>query len=185
MTELYRLFAEIMDYPGAELGNHLNDCIALLSMEHPAAAELLKHFQIARQAMPANRLEEIYTTTFDMRPDCTLNLGYHLFSDDWRRSIFLAKLNELYDALGFKADGDLPDYLPIVLRFLAIADVKPEAAELVEDGLIPAISRIIQAMTQEKKEANPYEPALESLSVWLRNRSAADCASEASQQTLR
>jgi len=51
----------------------------------------------------------------------TLNLTYHAYGDNEKRAAALARLQHLYDQAGWeRTDGELPDYLPLLLEFLAI-----------------------------------------------------------------
>jgi nitrate reductase delta subunit len=56
----------------------------------------------------------------------SLNLSHHKWGDDRDRGSALAALSGLYLAAGFEmSTGELPDYLPLVLEFLAAC---PEGA---------------------------------------------------------
>jgi nitrate reductase delta subunit len=162
---LYELFAEILDYPGPHLTASVQDCAALLRSEFPEGAELLGRFGNVQAGVPLGQLQEAYTSIFDMQPECTLNLGYQLLGDDWRRSILLFKLKEVYQARNFDSDSDLPDHLCILLRFLGSFDDSKEPAELVDDCLLPALSRIAPSVQLGE---SPYRWVLQALLSWLR-----------------
>jgi len=66
-----------------------------LRLTLPKTEELLRNFQKSHAGVSLSQLQEAYTSIFDMQPECTLNLGYQLLGDDWRRSIFLFKLKEI------------------------------------------------------------------------------------------
>ena len=70
---------------------------------------------------PLIRLQEEYTSTFDLNPTTSLNLTYHKWGDARERGNALAELNCLYREAGYEScNDDLPDYLPLVLEFLSI-----------------------------------------------------------------
>jgi nitrate reductase delta subunit len=70
---------------------------------------------------PLIRLQEEYTAIFDLNPATSLNLTYHKWGDARERGNALAELNNLYRKAGYEnCNGDLPDYLPLVLEFLSI-----------------------------------------------------------------
>jgi nitrate reductase delta subunit len=70
---------------------------------------------------PLIRLQEEYTSTFDLNPATSLNLTYHKWGDARERGNALAELNYLYRKAGYEScNDDLPDYLPLVLEFLSI-----------------------------------------------------------------
>jgi len=166
-------FADILDYPTARLNDRLRDCILALETGNgllPAAdalppCERLRQFQNTCGRVELSRLEEIYTATFDMRADSSLYVGYQLFGDDWRRSSYLARLQQLYRAHGFSAGAELPDHMCIMLHFIAGQDSSVETQELITDCLVPALSKILDKLD---RAANPYAPALEALLLCLR-----------------
>ena len=66
------------------------------------------------------RLQENYTAAFDMNPSTTLNMTYHLYGDGEKRAGMMACLQQLYADAGYDcADTELPDFLPMMLEFLA------------------------------------------------------------------
>ncbi|MGH9449637.1 MAG: nitrate reductase molybdenum cofactor assembly chaperone, partial [Terriglobia bacterium] len=109
------MFAKVLDYPTAETSSQVQDLASEIPAECPEAAELIERFCSTCDAMTAGALQELYTSTFDMRPDCTTNLGYHLFGDDVRRNIFMAQLKERMETRRVQLGNELPDHLSLVL----------------------------------------------------------------------
>ena len=67
------------------------------------------------------RLQEEYTSTFDLNPETCLNLTYHRWGDARERGSALVDFHQLYGTAGYEcATGELPDYLPLILEFLSI-----------------------------------------------------------------
>jgi nitrate reductase delta subunit len=145
--EAYRLFAEIIDYPKAELQQRVSQCIGCMSLEHQRVAELLEDFRATLRRITLARLEELYTSTFDMQQECSPYVGYHLFGEDGRRNLFMARLSEEYRARGFVRGGELPDHLAVLLLFLAQEQVCTETArELIAECMVPALSRMVEVL---------------------------------------
>jgi nitrate reductase delta subunit len=171
MREPCTLFAEMLDYPTADLGRQAQTCAAQVVGVCPEAAARLEEFYTLVQASPVARLEEIYTRTFDLQCLCYPYLGYHLLGESYRRGAFLARLNEGYQAKGFSAGRELPDHIAVVLRFLALEpDLKKMdpgdeafAPVLLHEGLVPALARMAACFDQESD--NPY--ALVIRALWL------------------
>ncbi|MFO7687767.1 MAG: nitrate reductase molybdenum cofactor assembly chaperone [Desulfobacterales bacterium] len=68
------------------------------------------------------QLQECYTAVFDMNPSTTLNLTHHIYGDNAKRAAALAHLQQIYEAAGWeRITGELPDFLPLMLEFLATA----------------------------------------------------------------
>lgn len=155
---IYSAFAVILDYPKAPITGLLGDCAAELALESPDALADLLDFQAAIAQKTPSQLQEVYTAAFDLRPDCTPNLGYHLFGDDARRGVFLAELKGRMEARGMALGVELPDHIAFILNYLDLAE--EERPAMIEDCLLPAVTRMIEVLKNSK---NPYENALRSL----------------------
>src|SRR5699024_7401142 len=63
--------------------------------------------------------------TFDFHGIVTLNLTYTVFKDSRKRGEALVKLRQMFYDSNLSAETEeLPDYLPMILEFLAMADEK-------------------------------------------------------------
>jgi len=143
MTEekqtLLKLLSICIDYPDQTTFEALRD------IEREAAGladsrmqENLFSFTAFLKSQTLLKLQEHYTALFDLNPDTSLNLTYHLMGDREDRGRALAGLVEIYQQAGFEPDADdLPDYLPLMLEFLAVAPEKTNA---------PLISRCLAAV---------------------------------------
>lgn len=171
---LYLLFAELLDYPNDSLPRRVEECSLELATAFPKAAELLASLQRSQQELGITRLQEAYTSTFDLQPECTLNLGYHLFGEDQRRGMFLAKLKELFHEAEVETGKELPDHLCYLLRYVAARPATDESSAIISDCLLPAASKIVQGM---KEKSNPYRPVVEALLLWLEGESRSEAVS--------
>jgi nitrate reductase molybdenum cofactor assembly chaperone NarJ/NarW len=168
---LYLLFAEVLDYPNDSLPQRVEECSLELATAFPEATKLLKSFQRSQQELGITRLQEAYTSTFDLRPECTLNLGYHLFGEDQRCGMFLAKLKELFHEAGVDTGKELPDHLCYLLRYVAARPGSDKSSAIISDCLLPAASKIAQGMNEK---SNPYRPVVEALLLWLEGESQSE-----------
>lgn len=143
MRDLYRCFAQILEYPtGATLSAALT-VQGLLLNENPQAAAQLKEFHEYAAALPPGRLEEVYTGTFDLDAACHPYIGYHLFGETYKRSAFLVELKQRYAAEGFVfSQTELPDHLAIILHFLAVTRDRMQAHEIARDAILPVLDRM-------------------------------------------
>ena len=138
---VYRLFADLLEYPGSvNLAEKAKACADLLD---PGTAALLNEFRAFVEQSPPERLEELYTNTFDLQVVCYPYVGYHLFGESYKRGAFLARLNEGYQEHGFSSGNELPDHLGVVLRFLAQGEGGEFAQTLLDEGLIPAVNAMV------------------------------------------
>jgi nitrate reductase molybdenum cofactor assembly chaperone NarJ/NarW len=121
-ADALRVLSVLLHYPDDDVLNHLDE-IAAAAKQLPdsdiktAIADFLTYLG----GHAAIRLQENFTAAFDMHPDTTLNLTYHAYGDNEKRAAALARLQQVYDQAGWaRMTGELPDYLPLLLEFLAI-----------------------------------------------------------------
>lgn len=98
-----------------------------------------------------------YVDTFDFSEHCNLYITSLLCPDDRKRGQVLADLKAIYLQAGLEADtGELPDYLPMLLEFLAIAD--QVSCKQVLEIVGPGMDKLWQ---QLKAKHSPYAALLE------------------------
>ena len=155
--ELLRLLADLLEYPDEALLQKARRCRKLLAELRPEAAGDLDGFVAYLEGEPAERLEEVYTATFDLKPQCYPYAGYQLFGDeDPKRSELMLKLRESYRVEGFDAGDELPDHVPLLLRFMAHVKDGELKQDLAEWVLVPVLQKMAQAL---EGKHNPYGKA--------------------------
>ncbi len=171
MSGIYTLFADVLDYPRADVFAQAGQLAASVE-EGAESANLLLRFEANVRGMTLGELQEVYTASFDMRPDCSSNLGCHLFGEDVRRNLFMAQLKERMTAHKVETGVELPDHLSLVLRLLDSLAVEEERLVLIEDCLVPGVSRILSALNQSSKSC-PYADVLQALVISLKDKTGA------------
>lgn len=162
MSGIYSLLAEVLDYPGPKFSAQVQDLISQLPVSNSETAQFVREFQSELRDTSLGELQELYTTTFDMRPDRTTNLGCHLFGEDVRRNLFMAHLKERMEAHEIPMGCELPDHMSLILRLLASEESEEEAQTLIADCLMPAVTRILSTF-EENAGPNLYVNALRAL----------------------
>jgi nitrate reductase delta subunit len=136
------LFADILDYPAPDLARKTAECAALIGAAQRQAATLLDSFRSFAEETPLGKLQEVYSGFFDLNSICHPYVGYQLFGENYKRSVFLVGLKKSYRAEGFEASADeIPDRLSIVLRFAAQSK-SGDVDDLLARGLLPALERM-------------------------------------------
>ena len=131
----------------------------------------LRHWKnsfAARDNCPLEKMQELYTITFDMQPVCYPYLGYQLFGESYKRGAFMAQLNEAYHAFGYSAVQELPDHLAIVLRFIGLDATNRQdefCQALINDGVMPALEKMLKVFGEQSE--NPYFGLLSALQLFL------------------
>ena len=160
--------ADLIDYPGAAAAamarRVLESPPAWLAQASPELQDLMRAFAQAVLALPRGRWEEIYTETFDLQPDLTLNLGHQLFGENWKRSSLLIELQALMPRYGVNCGTELPDHLAPLLRLLAAApSADAEVRELRAECIRPALRTLSGKLAAD----HPYTPLLQALTLLL------------------
>ncbi|MEV6481884.1 nitrate reductase molybdenum cofactor assembly chaperone [Streptomyces sp. NPDC051576] len=118
-----RLLSLLLVYPDAELcadRRQLADAVTALPVSQ--AATQLTAFMAWFTTEEPDALERHYVEMFDLRRKSSLYLTYYLHGDTRRRGMALLALAQRYRAAGWEIDGgELPDHLPVVLEFAALA----------------------------------------------------------------
>ncbi len=167
--QMYKLLAELLDYPSEQLVADLREVIA----EHGDVAGLLEAVD-REQIFPRDEREKIaafiawalledstelqatYVKTFDMVPEHSLHLTHHLFGDDKNRGPALIDLSEYYKSFGLQhEDGEIPDYLPLMLEFVSQLE-EPEARIFLADAT--KVFKVLAANLE--KSQSPYAPLI-------------------------
>ena len=105
------------------------------------AAKGLERLAAALSAKRVWEIEELYTRAFDLNPICALEVGWHLYGEQYERGRFLVRSRDLLASLDIDEAGELPDHLSSML--IALGRLEPEpAAAFAARFLVPALRRM-------------------------------------------
>jgi len=135
-TLALRVLALLLHYPDGDLYNSLEEIAS--AAEHVWPKEMqsaIKGFVEYLKHQALIQSQESYTAAFDVDPAATMNMTYHIHGDNEERAAALAKLQRSYELAGWeRVTGELPDYLPMMLEFLAVCG-HPKLVEVVWECL--------------------------------------------------
>jgi nitrate reductase molybdenum cofactor assembly chaperone NarJ/NarW len=158
-AKLLGLFADILDYPAPGLAGKAAECAALVGTAQPEAAALLDSFRGYAEENSVGKLQEVYSGFFDLNSICHPYVGYQLFGENYKRSVFLIELKKAYRAEGFDQGGsDIADRLSTMLRFVAQSKGGEDIDELLNRGLLPALARMT---TKPESDAHQHDGAID------------------------
>lgn len=161
-------FAALLEYPSAEIQAQAQVCLERLRAVDVEAAEKLEKFSNFAKSSASQRLQELFTTTFDMQPVCYPYVGFHLYGESYKRGAFMAQLNEAYRACLYSAEQELPDHLAVILRFLGLNEENRQSEfgqALICSGVLPALEKMLATFGAESE--NPYFGLLKALHLFL------------------
>ena len=123
-TAAYKLASVLLQYPTTALFDGLGELGAFAATTSPRPArDAFARFLAWLEATAPDQVAQHYVETFDLRRRCALYLTYYRYGDTRKRGLAMVAFKAAYRDAGFvPADDELPDYLPMVLDFAALAD---------------------------------------------------------------
>lgn len=143
----------LLSYPDEHTVQAAELLYVVLQGELPAAAKEASAFGAFAEQHKSWELEEVYTRTFDVNPACALEVGWHLFGEEYARGMFLVRMREELRKYGLPESAELTDHITHVLAVVA-AMPEDEAARFVQACVQPAVEKMNSAL--ENKET-PYK----------------------------
>jgi len=142
--EHYKKLSDIVDYPKTDFLSKVKSAGEFLTDYDDEIISVFNEFVQFLEATPIEKVEELYLRTFDVQAVTTLDIGYVLFGDDYKRGKLLANLNQEHISANNDCGTELADYLPNLLRLLPKITNDEFRDELVGIIILPALDRIIK-----------------------------------------
>ena len=162
----YKLLSVLLRYPDAALvdaRDEIREAIEALPDNRPLA-----EFGRYLDGADGGELARAYVETFDLHRRTSLYLTYYVHGDTRKRGMALLRLKRLYTAAGLEpATGELPDYLPLMLEFAALAP--DDLGETLLREHRPSLELLRRGLDEA---GSPYAHLLEALSSALPRLSA-------------
>ena len=159
MHDTYEQLADLLEYP-----EQRGLALARAACASDDVSAPLTDYMRAVTQLSLPEFQELYTRTFDLNPVCALEIGYHLFGENYKRGEFLANLRETEAPFDLGQEHQLPDYLPVLLRLLTRLDDKELHDSLISECLIPGIDKMLGSL---KDTENPYRELLDVIRATL------------------
>ena len=160
----YAMLAEFLEYPIEGYGSRPEECFHDLKDSEAEVASTFASFRDAVQETTTEGLQELYTRTFDINPVCTLEVGWHVYGEDYARGALLVKMRQQLRDNNLPESRELPDHLTHVLALLARLQGE-EADGLASRYVLPALGKMIGGLSDV---ANPYKAVLEAIDQSVR-----------------
>lgn len=148
--EHFVTIADLFEYPSPELKRKVNAVQVLLDKEYPEAGSELLLFTEFINTTILEQQQEIYTRTFDVQAITTMDCGYLIFGDDYKRGELLSNLNREHRDAGNELYNQLGDHIPNLLRLLPKLKDEELTEELVSQIIRPALSKILAEFDPER-----------------------------------
>jgi len=116
---------------------------------YPDTIADFKEFSRYVNSTSHEELEELFSRTFDVQAITTLDIGYVLFGDDYKRGELLVNLNREHREAGNECGSELADNLSNILKLLPKMKDHEIRNELIEKLIMPALEKIINEFNAE------------------------------------
>ena len=157
-----RVLARLLGYPDAQLRNDLADMRGALHDERALEPQRLAELDALIDRLerkPALETEAEYVELFDRGRATSLHLFEHVHGDSRDRGPAMIDLAQTYGKAGmYLAEGEMPDFLPVVLEFTSTQPPR-EAREFLAE--MAHIFNAIFAALQQRE--SPYACVLGAL----------------------
>ncbi len=165
----YDLIASVLIYPDETFEERLATCEASLGALDDEARDRFVEWAQQMRDLSAEDRQEVYTRTFDLSPKCTLELGWHLFGEQYDRGTFLVWMRGQLRGFSLEETTDLPDHVRHVLPVLG--RLEPSAADKFSRAcVLPAMETIRDGL---KTMDSPYGLLINGVCSWLESRHGA------------
>lgn len=155
----FALLAEAFGYPWPGMVTSLEKGLATLPATSPKQSMAAFVEKIRR--LKLGEWEELYTRTLDLNPPAAPYIGFQTWGESYPRGVFLSKMKRQLEETGIDLQGELPDHLIPVLRYLGQAPQPlPELVEVIS----PAVERMSAGLRKVDSD-NPYLDLLEAAQI--------------------
>lgn len=109
----------------------------------PGTGKTLQSFTKVIGSVSRIELEDLYVRTFEVQSITTLDIGYIVFGDDYKRGELLVNLNKEHKKYGIDCGSELADNLSNVLKLLNVLEDMELRDDLVNKIIVPALIKMI------------------------------------------
>ena len=122
---------------------YLNDIL-------PDIGKMLQPFTDVIGSVSKHDLEDLYLRTFEVQSITTLDIGYVVFGDDYKRGELLVNLNKEHQTYGIDCGDELADNLANVLKLINVIDDPDLLNDLVNKIIAPALTKMIEGFGENQ-----------------------------------
>jgi nitrate reductase assembly molybdenum cofactor insertion protein NarJ len=139
----YEKLAQLFQYPKTDYKEKVKEAETVLSELYPETLTTFNQFSDFVSTSSHDEITEIFTRTFDVQAITTLDVGYVLFGDDYKRGELLVNLNREHREAANVCNDELADNLSNLLSLLPKMQNYNVRNELVEIIIMPGLTKII------------------------------------------
>jgi nitrate reductase assembly molybdenum cofactor insertion protein NarJ len=146
-ARVFDALADLVTYPDARFAATCRDAVEVVLSAFPGLEGDLESLLRFASEQPTEQLEEVYTRTFDGSTANSLEVGWHIFGENYTRGAFLVHMRQQMRELGLAESSELPDHLTHVLAVLGRLPEK-DASRLAADSVAPALRTVKESLAR-------------------------------------
>lgn len=160
----FKLISLLLQYPEADLYAARNEIAAAAkALPKSRSKSRIEQFLEHWRTTPLMKLQRGYVETFDFDKRASLYLSFHGYGDRRQRGMAMVRLKNAFAASGLPLnEGELPDYLPVLLEYAALA---PKELGLGALGELRAEIELVRSRLHDRN--SPYAALLDAVSSLL------------------
>ncbi|HYL34365.1 MAG TPA: nitrate reductase molybdenum cofactor assembly chaperone [Bryobacteraceae bacterium] len=132
----YDLLARLFEYPNESYAQRCREAG-------------LDEFASEMEKLSPSQIQEQFVATFDWNPATALDLGWHLYGEQYARGEFLVRVRKELRKHGIQESSELPDHLTHILPLLARMD-SADAVQFVREFVAPAVAKLVAALDRKQ-----------------------------------
>lgn len=140
----YILVSGLIDYPDDGFLKKIENIQQFLDEKYHDLGTILSEFTDYSNNVSLDTIQELHTRSFEVQAITTLDIGYLLFGDDYKRAELLVNLNREHQEAGNDCGNELADHLPNVLRLLPKLKDEELREELIQKLIHPGLKKMIR-----------------------------------------
>lgn len=165
---VYDALGALVGYPTDATAGDARRAVVELFDAAPELTGPLDAFACFAASQTTTQLEELFCRTFDINPTCALEVGWHLYGEEYMRGAFLVKMGQEQTRLDVPTNSELSDHLANVLSTLV--RMEPAAGDdFARRCVIPAVTVMTDKLTAAE---SPYADLLYTIYAVLAHRHA-------------
>lgn len=133
-----------------DYADNVKDIQQYLNKMLPDIGNVLQAFTDVISNVTKHELEDLYLRSFEVQSITTLDIGYVVFGDDYKRGELLVNLNKEHQTYGIDCGVELADNLANVLKLINLIEDSELLNDLVSKIIAPALKKMIQGFGDDQ-----------------------------------
>ncbi len=147
----YNKISELFVFPQKDdYVDNVKDVQQYLNKMLPEVGEILKPFTKVISYVSKYELEDLYLRSFEVQSITTLDIGYVVFGDDYKRGELLVNLNKEHQNYGVNCGDELADNLSNILKLINVLEDYKLLNDLINKIVAPALTGMIQGFGDDQ-----------------------------------